>query len=621
MIQTKTNNPEKENIKKNVPSRKVGSSTKNKTRTYKPNAGRKNSRPEKKQEHKTTEGPMEKIKKIPDSSNIRIIPLGGFEEVGKNMMVIEYKDDILVFDAGVQFTSEENTPGIDYILPNTRYLEERKHKIKGIIITHGHLDHIGGLPYIMERIGNPPLYGSELTNLIIKKKMAEFPTLEAIDYHDVSAGEKITLGNLKIKFFPVTHSIPGALGSSIETPQGNIIITGDLKLEHEDGKPSQKELDTWESLSKDNNLLLIADSTNVEKPGYSMPERVVYENIEQIIKNAKGRLIIGTFASQFERMIKIFEIAEKYGKKIVLEGRSIKTNMEIAKLSGLYIPKKGTEISAKDIENYPPDRVVILATGSQGEEFAVLMRMSLKKHTHILLNERDTVVLSSSVIPGNELSVRKLEDNLYRHNLKVIHYRVADVHSTGHGNAQELAWVISQVHAKFFMPGYGHHSMLKVHAEIARSIGVKPENILVPDNGSVVEIQNDKIFMLKEKAPAGIMMVDGFSIGDMQEVVIRDRQNLAQDGIFVVIATLDVGTGKLRKSPDIISRGFIYLRESKDLLKQARYITKKTVEELAKEMHPINFDYIKKDVTDNISRYLFQTTNKKPIVIPVILGV
>ena len=411
------------------------------------------------------------------------------------------------------------------------------------------------------------------------------------------------------------------MGSSIETPQGNIIITGDLKLEHSDGQPSEKELKTWEDLGKDKNLLLIADSTNVEKPGYSMPEQVVYDTIEQIIKNAKGRLIIGTFASQFERMIKIFAIAEKYGKKIVCEGRSIKTNIEIAKLSGLFIPKKGTEISAKEIDNYPPDRIVILATGSQGEEFAVLMRLALKKHPHITLNSRDTVVLSSSVIPGNELSVRKLEDNLYRHDLKVIHYRVSEVHSTGHGNAQELAWVISQVNAKFFMPGYGHHSMLKVHAEIARSIGVKPENIMVPDNGSVVEIEKDKIFMLKEKAPAGIMMVDGFSIGDMQEVVIRDRQNLAQDGIFVVIATLDVATGKLRKSPDIISRGFIYLRESKDLLKQARYITKKTVESLAKDMHPVNFDYIKKDVTDNVSRYLFQTTNKKPIVIPVILGV
>ncbi len=576
----------------------------------------------KKPEKNSVTGNNTRTVKIPDSDNIRIIPLGGFEEVGKNMIAIEYKNDIVVFDAGVQFTSEESTPGIDYILPNTRYLEERKSKIKGIIITHGHLDHIGGIPFIMERIGNPPLHGSYLTTLMIKKRMEEFPTKPKIDYREIEAGEKITLGNLKIKFFPVTHSIPGALGASIETPQGNIVITGDLKLEHDEGIPSEKELATWTELSKDKNLLLIADSTNVEKPGYSMPEKIVYDSIEQIIKNTNGRLIIGTFASQFERMIKIVEIAEKYGKKIILEGRSMKTNMEIARISKLYVPKQGTIISSNDIANYPTDRIVILATGSQGEEFAALMRMAVKQHKNIFLNARDTVVLSSSIIPGNELSVRKLEDNLYRHDLKVIHYRVADVHSTGHGNAQELAWINTQINPKFFMPGYGHHSMLKVHAEIARSIGFPAENIIVADNGNLVEIdKNNKIKVLKEKAPAGLMMVDGFSIGDMQEVVIRDRQNLAQDGIFVVIATLDVATGKLRKSPDIISRGFIYLRESKELLKQARHIIKSTVENTASKMKPVDFDLIKKEVADNIGRYLFQITNKKPIVITVILGV
>ena len=560
--------------------------------------------------------------KLPEPENIRIIPLGGFEEVGKNMIAIEYKENIIVFDAGVQFTSEESSPGIDYILPNTRYLEERKNKIKGIMITHGHLDHIGGIPFIMERIGNPPLYCSYLTSLMIKKRMEEFPSKPKIDYIIIEAKEKVKIGDLKAKFFPVTHSIPGALGASIETPQGNIVITGDLKLEHEDGIPSQKELDTWTGLGKDNNLLLIADSTNVEKPGYSMPEKIVYESIEQIIKNTKGRLIIGTFASQFERLIKIVEIAEKYGKKIILEGRSIKTNMEIAKISKLFTPKPDTIIRSNDIKNYPPDKIVILATGSQGEEFAALMRMAIKEHKNIFLNERDTVVLSSSIIPGNETSVRRLEDNLYRHDLKIIHYRVADVHSTGHGNAQELAWVNTQVNPKFFIPGYGHHSMLKVHAQIARSIGFPAENIVVPDNGNLIEITKDnKIKVLKEKAPSGLMMVDGFSIGDMQEVVIRDRQNLSQDGIFVVIATLDVGKGKLRKSPDIISRGFIYLRESKEILKQARQITQTTVENTAQKMKPVDFDLIKKEVADNIGRYLFQTTNKKPIVIPVILGV
>ncbi len=564
-------------------------------------------------------------KKIPEllSDNIRIIPLGGVEEVGKNMMLIEYKNDILIFDAGVQFTSEEEAPGIDYIIPNTKYLEKRKHKIRGLIVTHGHLDHIGGIPYIMERIGNPPIYTSEITSIMIQKKMEDFPTHPPLNFKIVKAVEKIKLGNFQVKFFPVTHSIPESMGVSVGTPNGNVVITGDLKLEHNDGIPSEKEEKTWGDISKDNNLLLIADSTNVEKPGYSMSEKIVYDNIEQIIKNTKGRLIIGTFASQFERMIKVIQIAEKYGKKIITEGRSIKVNIEIAKLVKLFEPKKDTIISSKEIANYPPDRVVILATGSQGEEFAALMRMSIKQHKYIFLNKRDTIVLSSSVIPGNEMSVRRLEDNLYRHDLKIIHYRTSDVHSTGHGNAQELAWINQKVGAKFFMPAYGHHSMLRVHAEIIRSLGFPNENIVVPDDGSIIEIQDrgKKIITLKDKAPSSVVMVDGFSVGDIQEVVIRDRQNLAQDGIFVVIAVVDLSTGKLKKSPDIISRGFIYLRESQGLLKQARYITRQTVEKMAKGAKPIDFDFIKKEVTDNVGRYLFQSTNKRPLVIPVILGV
>jgi len=556
------------------------------------------------------------------SKNIRIIPLGGVEEVGKNMMVLEYLNDILIFDAGVQFTTEES-PGIDYILPNTTYLEERQDKIRGLIITHGHLDHIGGIPYIIDKIGNPPLYGSNLTTLMIKKKMEEFPTQgKQMNYKIVEAGEKIKLGNLTLKFFPVTHSIPGALGISIETPLGNVVITGDLKLEHSNETPTAKEEKTWGELGQDNNLLLIADSTNVEKPGYSMPEQVVYDNIEQIIKYTKGRLIVGTFASQFERMIKIFEIAEKYGKKIITEGRSINTNLEIAKLSGLFTPKKDSVIPSSEIGNYPADRIIILATGSQGEEFAALTRLATKKHKYIFLNERDTVVLSSSIVPGNELAVRRLEDNLYRYDLKVIHYRVSDVHSTGHGNAQELAWINQKVGARFFMPAYGHHSMLKVHAEIAKSLGIPPANIVVPDNGSIIEIQDagQKIVILKEKAPSGLMMVDGLSVGNMQEVVIRDRQCLAQDGIFVIIVTIDLKTKRLKKSPDIISRGFVYLRESQELLKKARYIAKTIVEKATQNGKPVDFDQIKVEVAGGVSRLLLQTTNKRPIVIPVILG-
>ncbi|AKM84166.1 TPA: hypothetical protein DCZ46_04170 [Candidatus Campbellbacteria bacterium] len=582
------------------------------------NFGRNSQRNSENHSPKTSEVKVPPIGK----ETIRVIPLGGAEEVGQNMIIVEYEDDILIFDCGFQFVSEEN-PGIDYIIPNTKYLEANKHKIRALILTHGHLDHIAAIPYIIDKIGNPPIYARNLTAIMVQKRAEEFPNLPKPDLRIVNPKEKLKFGNLHVKFIEVTHSIPDSMGVSVETPFGNVVITGDLKLEHENGIPSEKEERNWGEIGKDNNILLIADSTNVEKPGFSIPEKQIMDNLENIIKNVNGRIIIGTFASQFERMIQIIQIAEKYNKKVITEGRSIKTNIEIAKLAGLLNPKQDTLVQPKDIGNYPPDRILVLATGAQGEEFAALMRMAQKKNKFIQLNKRDTIILSSSVVPGNELSVRKLKDNLYRHDVKIISYQVSDVHATGHGNAGELAWINTMVNARFFVPGYGHHSMLKVHAELARSIGMKDENIVVPDNGSVIEIRDKgtKIEVLKQKAPSNIVMVDGFSVGDIQEVVIRDRQTLAQDGIFVVIATIDLGTGKLRKSPDIISRGFVYLRESQDLLSQARKIVKKTAEDNAVGMKPINFELIKKELSDGIGRFLLKKTNKRPIIIPVVLGV
>lgn len=561
----------------------------------------------------------------PAGDNIRIIPLGGVEEVGKNMTVIEYKDDIIVFDIGFQFVTEEDTPGIDYILPNTKYLEDRKDKIRGIIVTHGHLDHIGGIPYIMNRIGNPKIYTRALTSMMIQKRQAEFPHLPKLDIRVVEPGDNIKLGDLTIKFHAITHSIPDAMATAVETPYGNIIVTGDLKLDHIDGEPTDKEKKVWGEIGKQNNLLFISDSTNVSNPGFSITESKIHKNIEEIIKNVPGRLIIGTFSSQFERMIKIVQVAEKYGKKVAMEGRSIKTNIEIAQLAGLLKPKKDTIIQAQDISKYPADKILVLATGAQGEEFAALMRIANKKHKYISLTERDTIILSSSIVPGNEINVQKLKDNLYRHKVHIIHYKVSDVHSTGHGNAGELAWVNKIVGAKFFMPAYGYYSMLMVHAQTIKEAGLmKEENIVVPEgNGAVIEIGNEgkTIKTLKEKAPSGIVMVDGLAIGDIQEVVIRDRKMLAQDGMFVIIATINIGTGKLRKSPDIISRGFIYLRESQGLLHETRVLIKKTIEDATKGMRPINFDYIKGNLTDSVSLFLFQKTNKRPLVIPVLLSV
>jgi ribonuclease J len=570
----------------------------------------------------TTTPPAKKDDVIPaiQPGHVRIIPLGGVEEVGKNMAVVETFDDIFIFDVGFQFVSEEEIPGIDYVIPNTRYLEERKNKIRAILITHGHLDHIGGIPFIMDRIGNPPIYTAELTELLIRKRNDEFPDLKKMQLIPFRAGERVKIGHSYIRSFPVSHSIPDSMGFAIETPLGDIVISGDLRLDHTAGVPSEKEEKVWGELSQHDNAFFMCDSTNAEQQGFSTDEHTVITNLERFIKEAQNRMIIGTFASQFERMIKIIAIAEKYNKKIITEGRSVKTNIEIATRTGRLKTNPNTIIPVEEILNYPPDRIIVISTGAQGEEFAALMRIATGKHKHIKLNERDTVLLSSSVIPGNELSVQKLKDNLTRFGLRLINYKTSDIHTSGHGNIEELVWINKKVHAKYFMPAYGYHSMLRSHAAGVINAGFPKENVIIPDNGNVMDIGPDKkLVVLKEKAPSSIMAIDGFRVGDIQEVVIRDRKALTKDGIFVIVATVDIKTRKVMKSPDIISRGFIYLRENQDLLRQARYIAKKTIEDGAAGIGEIDYDAVKDQVTESIKKFLFQQTNKRPMVLPVIL--
>lgn len=554
---------------------------------------------------------------------VRVIPLGGVEEVGKNMTVIEHGNDILVFDVGIFFSSDDDTPGVDYVIPDTSYLEDRKERIRGVFVTHGHLDHIGGIPFVLPKLGNPTIYTRALTAIMIKKRYEEFPYLKQPRIEVVEPGKRFRVGNTNVHTFPVTHSIPDSMGVSVETPQGNVVITGDLKLDHEGGIPAKHEEEKWTKLGKENNLLFIADSTNAEKPDFSIPERIVHENLEKLIGEINGRIIIGTFASQFERMMHIIKICEKLNKKVVTEGRSIKTNLEIAQKANLFSPKKDTLIQTQEMDDYPPERIVILATGAQGEEFAALMRIATNKHKIIKLSKKDTIILSSSVIPGNELNVQKLKDNLYRHGLNIIHYRASDVHSTGHGNAGELVWINKKVGARFFMPAYGYHSMIRCHANAVIDAGFPEENVIIPDNGSIIEIteRGKKFKILKEKASAGIVMVDALGTGDIKEVVVRDRKALAQDGMFVIVAVIDIKSGKVKKSPDIISRGFVYLKESQDLLNQTRLLVKKTVEDSVGNMHPINFDYVKNNVRDKIGRFLYQQTKKRPMILPVILEV
>jgi ribonuclease J len=554
--------------------------------------------------------------------DIRVIHLGGVEEIGRNMSLVEYKDTILIIDCGVQFT-ETSTPGIDFILPNTRYLEEHKHKIKGVLVTHGHLDHIGSIPYIMPRIGNPQIYARLFTSLMIKKRQEEFPHLSPLTINVVEKGDSITMGDLKVRFFGVTHAIPDSMGIMIETPYGDIVHTGDLRLEHNDGIPTDDEIERYKVFEERKTLLLMADSTNCENPGFSISDTVVYKNIETIIRETPGRLIISTFASQVERMLFMLETAERYGKKVVVEGRSMKTNVEIAKLADMLKIKPETLIPLEDLTRYPENKLIILATGQQGEEFAALGRIASKTHKFIRLTPRDTILMSSSVVPGNERAVQNLKDKLSRQGAHLIHYKTSDVHSSGHANADELNWIHRKIHPKFFIPVHGYHYMLRVHADLERKLGMSEENIVIPDNGMVIEIRNDgnAIVAIKEKAPSEMIVVDGTSVGKIQDVVMRDRQTLAEDGMFVVIGVIDSHTHTLKKSPDLISRGFVYLKESQDLLYQTRLLTKKVIDDSLARGGFTNLDQMKQDIAEATTKFLLQKTAKRPVIIPVIISV
>lgn len=578
---------------------------------------RRNQDPEEKNEQK----PKEKIPPITEG-NIRLITLGGVEEIGKNMMAIEIGNDILIIDAGFLLPGDD-APGVDYIIPDTTYLEENKNKIRALLVTHGHLDHIGGIPYIMQKIGNPPIYTSLLTAVMIKKRQEEFPHLPKLDIQVIDSKDRIKLGSLTVRFFATSHTIPDSIGIIVETPYGNIIVTGDIKIEHENNIPKPEEVEIYGQVGKEKTLLLIADSTNIEKPGFSFPEKEVQKNLKKIISEAPGRVIIGTFASLFERIIAIIEACEQLGKKVAIEGRAMKNNIEIAKELGFIKTNKNIFISTEDMDNYPENKIVVLATGAQGDEYAALMRISQREHRLVKLKKGDTILLSSSVIPGNEKAVQKLKDNLSRQGAKIVHYGVADIHSSGHAYQEEMSWVHKTLKPQYFVPVHGHHFMLRVHADLAQRLGIPEKNTVVPDNGSIIEIteKGKKINTLKQSASSRLVMVDGLGTGNVQEVVIRDRQMLAQDGMFVLIAIIDMKTGKVRKSPDIISRGFVYLKESQDLLRHVRLVTKKTIEDTTNQMHPINLDYVKNTVREELGKYLFQKTHKRPIILPVLIEV
>ena len=444
------------------------------------------------------------------------------------------------------------------------------------------------------------------------------PTLKI---EEVTSDSIVSLGKLKIKFFDITHAIPDAIGVIIETPYGNVIYPGDFRIEL-DGNSKPVNIGHYEKLGKENNLVLFLESTNAEEPGFSIPEKVVYQNLEKMVVEAKNRIIIGMFSSHIERVIEIVKVAEKHDKKVAIDGYSLKASFEIIKALGYFNPKKDVIIPVEKIDSYLPSKVIAICTGSQGEENASLMRIANKRHKHIKITKDDTVILSSSVIPGNEKSIQSLKDNLSRQGARIIHYGVASVHASGHACQEDLKLMIKMIKPKYLIPIHGYHFMLRTNADVAESVGMAKENIVVPfNNGVIIEADDKKIRMLKESVPSNYVMVDGLGVGDVKEIVLRDRQMLSQDGIFVMITVIDSQNGKVKNSPDIISRGFIYLKESQDLLKQTRFLIRKVVEEATGKMHPINVDYVKESLKERVGKFLFQKTHRRPMVLPVIIEV
>ncbi len=542
---------------------------------------------------------------------LRVIPIGGCEEVGRNMTVFEYGADIIIVDMGLQWP-EEDMPGIDYIIPNINYLKGKEKNIRGVVITHGHYDHIGAIPHLIPNLGNPTIYGTPLTLGIIAKRQEDYKNQSQLKLKSVTSDTVLALGKFRVSFYGVSHSIPGSLGVIIDTPVGKIIHTGDFKLDSKKSGDVPTEMDKIESLGRQNVLALMADSTNASQEGHQLKEYEIQGNIDKILEDAKARVIIGTFASLLGRLQQIIWSAEKLDKKVVIEGYSMKRNVELAQNLGYMKVRKGTLIQLKDMRSYPDNKIMILCTGAQGEDNAVLMRIANREHKTLKVEKGDTVVFSSSVIPGNERSVQRLKDNLYRLGAEVIHYKMMDVHAGGHAKQEDLFDMIKLVRPKYHIPVYGNHSFLRIHAKVAMRAGMSESHVIVPDNGSIIEFDQTRTArVLKEKVPSEYVFVDGLGVGQM----------MAADGMIVVIATVSGKSGRLIHSPDIISRGFIYMRENKEMVEAIRTRVKNTINEHTKTHNQVNDAYIKDSLRNSLGQFIYQKTQRRPMILPVVVEV
>jgi ribonuclease J len=549
-------------------------------------------------------------------SRLRIIPLGGLSEIGKNMMAIEFDNDILVIDAGLMFPQEEML-GIDLVIPDISYLLENKEKIRGIVITHGHEDHVGALPYLLPQL-NVPVYATKLTRGLISVKLKERKALAGATLKEVQFGNKITLGKFKVEFYPVCHSIPDAAGLIIETPIGTIIHSGDFKLDYTPAGGEPTALSRLAQLGGQGVLLLLSDSTYAELPGYTPSESVVGETLDRVIGDAPGRVIVTTFSSLVSRIQQVVDAAVKHQRRVFIIGRSMSDNARMARELGYLQAPDGVLGNLDELRGLPNNKVVLVTTGSQGEPTSALVRIANRDHRQIHIIRGDTVVISASPVPGNEGLVNKTVDNLFKQGAQVLYNKVAPVHVHGHASQEELKLLLTLVKPKFFVPVHGEYRHLSFHAKLAESVGIPESNIFVLEDGDILEL-NPQSGRKTGKVTYSDVYVDGLSVGDIGSIVLRDRKMLSKDGFVMVIIAINRQTGNLVGRPDIVSRGFVEMTESREMMEASRDLVAKALDHGGSR--PSDWGFVNPKVKDTLGNYYYQQTRRRPMILPFMVRV
>lgn len=551
---------------------------------------------------------------------LKLIPLGGLEEIGRNMSFLEYKDEIVIIDMGIQFPEEE-TPGIDFIIPNTTYLETKKKNIKGLILTHGHFDHIGAIPYLIGKIGNPIIYATGMTKAIALKHQNDFRDAPKLNINKVDSGDIVKIGNyFTAEFFGVDHTIPDTAGVILKTPVGNIVHFADFRIDYDvDGKP--RDLSDYQRIGRMGVHTLMIDSTNADEPGRSISEKIVEKNLEDLFKKTEGRIIITLFSTLLTRIDEILKIADRIGRKVAITGRSMKENIELAQNLGYIKPAKGLIIPIEEISKHKDSKIMIFTTGSQGQTNSGLMKILTGENRHIKIKSGDMVIFSSSAVPGNERSIQNIKDGLCRQGADVYTSELIDIHASGHAPAEDLKTVIKLIEPQFLLPIHGHYFKRAANAKLGAELGISKDHLMLMDNGQIAELHKNSFKITKETVPAYYVMVDGLGVGDVSEVVLRDRKLMSADGMFVIIAVVDSQTGKIKGEPDIISRGFIYMKESKELLGQSRKKIKEIISKTVVSGSELNWIYTRNNLRDKIGQFLYSKTKRRPMILPVIVEI